>query len=203
MDCADCDDKVCREGIDCTGEGGDDTGLYANEADCRVHREAARVEAAGYGRLCRVEELLLFCDGLGIRRVGLAFCVGLSDEAKVLDQVLGCRLEVVSVCCKVCGTSKEALQLPKIRPARFEATCNPIRQAKVMEEEGTELNLIVGLCLGHDILFTRYSAAPVTTLVVKDRVLGHNPAAALYASYHRRRLLDDQGAGQEPGGGTT
>ena len=53
---------------------------------------------------------------------------------------------------------------------------------KLLEKEDTDLNVVVGLCVGHDTLFFRYSAAPVTTLIVKDRVLGHNSAAALYTS---------------------
>ena len=57
--------------------------------------------------------------------------------------------------------------------------CNPIGQAKVLADAGTELNVAMGLCLGHDLLFAKHSAAPVTTLVVKDRVHGHNPIAAL------------------------
>ncbi len=67
--------------------------------------------------------------------------------------------------------------------------CNPIAQAEVLNREGTELNFILGLCLGHDILFTRQSKAPVSTLIVKDRVTGNNPAAALHSSFHRRPLF--------------
>ena len=37
--------------------------------------------------------------------------------------------------------------------------------------------MLVGLCVGHDSLFIKYSEAPVTTLVTKDRVLAHNPVA--------------------------
>ena len=71
--------------------------------------------------------------------------------------------------------------------------CNPIHQAKRLNAEGTELNIIMGLCVGHDCLFTKYSEAPVTTLVAKDRVLGHNPVAALYTadSYYKRLLKKD------------
>jgi uncharacterized metal-binding protein len=58
--------------------------------------------------------------------------------------------------------------------------CNPIMQAEVLNREKTELNIMVGLCLGHDILFLRYCTAETTPLVVKDRALGHNPVAALY-----------------------
>ena len=58
-------------------------------------------------------------------------------------------------------------------------------QAELLNNAGTDLNLIVGLCLGHDIVFTQHSKAPVTTLIVKERLLGHNPVIALYSSYHR------------------
>jgi uncharacterized metal-binding protein len=65
-----------------------------------------------------------------------------------------------------------------------------VAQARILNEVGTDLNVIVGLCVGHDILFTRHSTAPVTTLVVKDRVTGHNPAAALYGqAFYYRRLV--------------
>ena len=42
--------------------------------------------------------------------------------------------------------------------------------------------------MGHDIIFNQYSKAPVSTLIVKDRVTGNNPAAAIYG-YHRRKDL--------------
>ncbi len=35
---------------------------------------------------------------------------------------------------------------------------------------------------GHDSLFYKYSEALTTTAVTKDRVLGHNPVAALYTA---------------------
>ena len=199
MDCADCANKVCHEGSDCTGEGSDDSEVYEG-ADHRLFRAAAEVEAEGYCRLCRLEELILFGKKLGLRRLGLAFCVGLSEEARLISDVLCRSFEVSSVCCKVCALSKDELGLPRIRPelrpsggvggrtGQYESACNPVGQARVLAEEQTELDLIVGLCIGHDILFTRHSAAPVTTLVVKDRVLGHNPVAAVHSSYHRRRF---------------
>ena len=46
----------------------------------------------------------------------------------------------------------------------------------------TDLNVVVGLCVGHDSLFYKYSEALTTTAVTKDRVLGHNPVAALYTA---------------------
>lgn len=53
-------------------------------------------------------------------------------------------------------------------------------QAALLEEERTGLNVIVGMCAGHDTLFIRHSGAPVISLLVRDLRLAHNPAAALY-----------------------
>lgn len=52
--------------------------------------------------------------------------------------------------------------------------------------------MVIDLCAGYDSLFYKYSEAPVTTLIVKGRVLGHNPVAALYQTkaYYSRLLSD-------------
>ena len=74
-------------------------------------------------------------------------------------------------------------------PGNWETMCSPITQAAILNEEGTEFNILVGLCVGHDSLFIKYSQAPITALIVKDRVFGHNPAAGLYLSpsvYYRK-----------------
>ena len=60
--------------------------------------------------------------------------------------------------------------------------CNPIAQAQLLNKAGTQFNICLGLCVGHDSLFYKYCQAPVTTLVAKDRVTGHNPAAAIYCA---------------------
>ncbi|MDE2007212.1 MAG: DUF1847 domain-containing protein, partial [Rhodospirillales bacterium] len=76
----------------------------------------------------------------------------------------------------------------KIRPGQFEALCNPVSQAELLNAHGAEFNVVLGLCIGHDSLFFKHSAAPCTVLVAKDRVLGHNPIAALQLadSYYAR-----------------
>ena len=68
--------------------------------------------------------------------------------------------------------------------------CNPVMQAEILNREMTEFNVMVGLCLGHDTIFIRYSNADVTPLVVKDRVLAHNPIGAIHLAdtYYRKRL---------------
>jgi uncharacterized metal-binding protein len=61
-------------------------------------------------------------------------------------------------------------------------SCNPIGQARLLAKADTQLNISMGLCLGHDLLFQKHSCNPVTTLIVKDRPNGHNPLLALIPS---------------------
>ena len=189
MKCASCKDKECYQGKDCTRIKNDVLKHYEDPDTRRLLEVSSTIEATHYMKLTRVEEVMEFARQMGYHHLGLAFCVGLSEEAEMLEKILTARgFRVSSVCCKVCGIDKDFFHLPHIIPERFEAICNPVGQAMILNKLHTELNLIVGLCVGHDVLFTRYSQAPVTTLVVKDRVLGHNPLVAIYSRYYRRRL---------------
>ena len=71
--------------------------------------------------------------------------------------------------------------------------CNPIMLAKTLAANGCDFNIVIGLCVGHDSLFYKYSEAPVTTFITKDRVMGHNPAAAVYqANTYYKRLVSEK-----------
>ena len=152
---------------------------------------SASIEAQHYMKKTRLEELILYAKGMGYKRLGIAFCIGLEHEAKLIHEILTKEFEVHSVCCKVCGIDKNKLELERLHPEKeVEATCNPLGQATVLNGEKTELNIILGLCIGHDILFTKYSEAPVTTFAVKDRVLAHNPLGAVYSNYYRDKVFN-------------
>ena len=140
----------------------------------------------------RLEEIILFAKRMGYQKLGVAFCMGLMNEAEVLIPILeNAGFQVVSVCCKTGGIPKEEIGVrdeDKIIPGRYESMCNPISQAEILNQENTEFNLMMGLCVGHDALFLKNADALTTVFVVKDRLLGHNPVAALYLSrsYYRR-----------------
>jgi uncharacterized metal-binding protein len=155
-----------------------------------MHRAATSVEGKYYCRETRLGEIILFAEEMGYRKLGIAFCIGLKEEAHILEQILKRRFEIVSVCCKVASVPKSDFGLEQIDPGKnVEVMCNPVGQAQILNEAGTEMNIICGLCVGHDALFTQQSISPTTTFIVKDRVLGHNPAAALYVSYIRKTFL--------------
>ncbi len=140
----------------------------------------------------RVQEICEFSHRMGYKRLGLAFCVGLKSEAAVVESILTDNgFEVVSVCCKAGRTSKDLLGISdqdKIYQGTDESMCNPIFQAEMLNHHETDFNVLLGLCVGHDSLFFKYSKAMVTVLAVKDRVTGHNPLTAIYLhkSYYRK-----------------
>ncbi len=160
------------------------------EAECYIDREAEPHYL--FPVKPRIQEMIDFSRKMGYRRLGLAFCGGLHREAAVVGRILEDHgFEVVSVVCKVGGVSKEALGIKPEEQVRIgcrESMCNPIAQAMIMNVAGTDFNILLGLCVGHDSLFIKYSKAMVSVFAVKDRVLGHNPLAAIYNydSYYQR-----------------
>jgi uncharacterized metal-binding protein len=187
MKCALCDNKECTSGKDCTNIKQDAIGAYRDET-LTMSRNAAYVEATFYMKKTRIEETIEFAKAMGYERIGIAFCIGLSREAETIHNILAQHFEVYSVCCKVCAIPKKTFDLKPVSGGPEEVMCNPLGQARILNDKRTELNLIVGLCMGHDIAFTRFSEAPVSTLVVKDRVLAHNPCGAIYSRYYLRRI---------------
>ncbi len=163
------------------------------EAECYVRRDEKPFVLRP--AKTRVEEVIELAKKMDYKRLGVAFCGGLSSEGNTLVRILEKHgFEVVSVCCKVGGVPKEFLGLKdreKVRVGTYETMCNPITQAEVLNEAGTDFNILVGLCVGHDALFLKNAKALTTVLVAKDRVLGHNPVAALYgAKGYFQRLMN-------------
>ncbi|MGI6156917.1 MAG: DUF1847 domain-containing protein [Saccharofermentanales bacterium] len=194
MDCVDCQAMLCRQGQRDGFPGCpmmEDRELYdealeilKQDDNLAFFQASSRNEARGYGVHPRVVEVIAFCRDMGYKKIGLAYCTGLRNEAAIFQGLLEkAGFETVSAMCKSGGIEKEALGLTdadKVRPHTVEVICNPVAQALRLNREKTDFNVVIGLCVGHDSLFYKYSEAPVTTLIAKDRRLGHNPAAALY-----------------------
>ncbi len=160
--------------------------IYKNNQELgNIARTSACIEGELYGRLTRVEETIEFIKRMGYRKIGIATCVGLLNEARIFSKILDANnIDNYVVGCKTGAIDKTEIGVPnesKInKGCGHESLCNPILQAKILEKEKTDFNIVIGLCVGHDALFLKHTAVPTTVLVVKDRVLGHNPVQALY-----------------------
>ena len=162
-------------------------------------QESEGYEKTPHGRKpvnSRLEELIQFARKCSYKRLGIAHCGGLLAEARTLSQILEKNgFEVVTVMCKTGGVPKERLGLlpeQKLGEAEdWESMCNPIAQAKLINASRVDFAVMLGLCIGHDTLFLKYCEVPVTVFAVKDRLMGHNPLAALYTSgSYYKRLAD-------------
>ena len=168
---------------------------YASEEIAEFARQSSIQEAEGYANRhqrpyirqpskTRIVEICEFAKKMGYRRLGLAFCTGLTREGAIVEDILEHNgFEVVSVTCKAGRTPKETIGVQdheKVYQDTDESMCSPIFQAMVLNREKAEFNIVLGLCVGHDSLFFKYADAPTTVLAAKDRVTGHNPLAAIY-----------------------
>jgi uncharacterized metal-binding protein len=172
-----CPSKVDGEALD------DARARYDDPELLHIAQVSAEIEAEGYCKWTRVEEVCHFARKMGFERIGIATCISFVDHAKTLSGILESHgFEVASVACKSGGVAKEDIGLEdsqKIFPGGYESMCNPVAQAEFLNRAGCQLNVVLGLCIGHDSLFFRHAEGLTTVLVAKDRVLAHNPIGAL------------------------
>lgn len=186
MRCDLCQEHPCGQGSPCLTR--ESEKLYQG-VEKKMMKVAAEVECTYYGDYNRIEEIIEFSRRMGYKKLGLAFCKALSDEAAKIAAIFEKYFEVESVCCKVCGIQKEVMGAPTSDRVGS-ISCNPIEQARLLEEAHTDVNILLGLCVGHDALFIKHSHAYVIPLAAKDRRLGHNPLAAVYCSMIYKKMLD-------------
>lgn len=194
--CAHCPTKACyTKGVNCTGVPHEEVKAAYTDQEVKIMEAAAYVEATYYNKLTRLEETAEFAKQMGYKKLGVAFCIGLHEEARLICRYLEKNFEVYSVCCKNCSFPKSELGLKQVDPTKeHESMCNPKFQAKFLNEQGCEFFVSCGLCVGHDSIFNMNVEGPVTNLVAKDRVLAHNPLGAVYSRYWQKKLgIQDEG----------
>ena len=141
--------------------------LYNEPENHRIAYCAALTEAGGYCQDTRLIEIIKFLHRGGYHKIGIAFCTGLFKETQEVVNILEYNgFEVVSIICKNGSITKDFLGITDEQAVRgsckTETMCNPIGQALFLNQQKTDFNLMLGLCVGHDTLFIKYSDAPIT-----------------------------------------
>lgn len=197
LTCSECGSMACRENVGrfpefcltknaTQAEIDEAMAVYRNDEEAlRMFNIAAVLEHDFYCKLTRVEETIEFIKRMGYKKVGIATCVGLMREASTFARILKAKgIECYTCGCKIGAVDKTELGIPEEKKlnggCRHESMCNPVMQAQELEREGCEFVIVMGLCVGHDTMFFKTTNLPTTVMVVKDRVLQHAPALALY-----------------------
>ncbi len=156
--------------------------LYDEPENRRIMEAAARV-SAGTANSTRVQDTIKFASYMGASRIGIAACTAMLKETAVLARLLRrAGFSVVALGCKLQENRAPDLGIDPACGVGDCVICNPIMQALLLNEAKCDLNILMGICVGHDALFAKYSDAPAVTLVAKDFLAANNPCAVLYTA---------------------
>jgi len=178
MNCTTCDDKMCRKSqTSCEREIFDKTEIidhYQERNTSEIVKAAAElVDSGRAGTLSRMDEIVEFAQTMRYKKLGLAYCYGMEQYANAIETVLTEKgFNVSAVSCSIGGLKQSEVNSAS---CIHKVSCNPLGQAEQLNSENVDLTLVVGICLGHDILLNRTLNMDSTTLVVKDRKNNHAP----------------------------
>lgn len=135
-----------------------------NEQDKLMMKLSAQAKSKS-----RLQELIDFARLSGFKKIGVANCKGVQPYAdKLTERLKEEGFEVFGINCKESGLDGSDICEEMAGPC-----CDPVSQATYLNEQKTDFNINVGLCLGHSLLFQKYSEAEVTTFLVKDFATNH------------------------------
>lgn len=178
MNCTTCVDKVCRkQQTSCDRESFNKREIivdYQDFSNSEIVKAAAElVDSGRAGTLSRIEEIIEFAKRMNYQKLGLAYCYGMEKYAKAIETLLTVEwFDVSAVSCSVGGLKQSEVNDSS---CIHKVSCNPLGQAEQLNAEKVDLTLVVGICMGHDILLNRTLNMDFTTLVVKDRKFNHAP----------------------------
>ncbi len=181
MDCTHCTPKTCKNLDSCGAERYDEAAVeeaYRDpSAQAIVQAAAALVDGGKAGTVSRLREIIEFAQSMKYKKIGLAYCYGMERDAESVGAIFrehGMRL--MGVACTVGGVAQDDVNQSS---STHTVSCNPIGQAEQFNAEGADLVILMGICMGHDILLQRKLQCDVTTFVVKDRVFANDPLRIL------------------------
>ena len=178
MNCTTCEDKICRkQQTSCNLESFDKAEVideYQDVSNSEIIRAAAElVDSGRAGTLSRMEEIIEYAKLMKYQKIGLAYCYGMEPYAKAIETLMTNEwFDVAAVSCSVGGLKQSEVNATS---CIHKVSCNPLGQAEQLNAEKVDLTLVIGICMGHDILLNRKLNMDFTTLAVKDRKNNHAP----------------------------
>lgn len=122
-------------------------GLYTKEfcTIMQVNSDYSRMSSN------RVDEIMNFEKGANFERIGIAYCITFGYEAELLKKYFSKYFDVHMVDCKYGRLFKKEI----LSGESNQVLCNPAGQADFLNKQHTDLNISMGLCVGHDMIFSK------------------------------------------------
>ena len=181
MDCVKCTPKHCRSTESCGAEKFESDYLQSEyrefENEQFVKAAADLVDNGKAGSLSRLQEIIEFIKLMNYKKIGLAYCYGMEKDAKTLKDIF--KDEGISLTTVSCTVGGMAQNIVNSSSCNLNVSCNPLGQAKQLIAENVDFVILMGICLGHDIILQKNLNMDFTTFVVKDRVHNHRPLTAI------------------------
>ena len=185
IDCLACKDYHCIEGKPCSLSSQLNFEPESRET-LHMLNSAMDISLENERVLCRISEMIYFAIEMNYKKIGIAYCMDLAEPAEIVSKIMHRFFDVFPVCCKIGGKRLADTSLTE----NDKVACNPLGQAEILNMNETDLNIIIGLCIGTDCIFTEQSSAPVSTLFVKDKSLANNPIGAVYSDYYLKEVTN-------------
>jgi len=147
------------------------SGIYSDSA-IEIMREFDSLPDMSMNRIEIIKEL---AKNTGVKKIGIAHCIMFRSEAQTISKYLSKDFKVYTVDCKYGNLSRKELL-----GSGGGTLCNPGGQAEYLNSKNCEMNISIGLCVGHDMIFNKCSKGYVTNLFSKDFTNGNDTEAALY-----------------------
>ena len=139
----------------------------------KIWEAFAPLIGTGGAQKSRVEHIVDFSRSLGVKRIGIASCLRYIKDASFLQGLFQKEgFQVPAVFCKVGGWQTKDIDIEKNTNWII---CNPIGQAMILNELGCEIEVTLGLCMGHEMIFNKYAEGYVTNLYVKEKISHERP----------------------------
>ena len=89
MNCAFCPHHKCyTSGQNCTRLAHEEISEYYTDEDKKMMRASSATESRNYLKMTRLEESVFFAKEMGVKKVGIAFCIGLPMKLIFVPSIL-------------------------------------------------------------------------------------------------------------------
>lgn len=156
--------------------------LYQENENFAIANVSSQIVMGNYGEKTRLKGTIDFCKKIGYKKTWISILSWFIKRNVSIQSYNG--FDVGLLICKIGSIDRHTIGINNCDVAM----CNSIVQAELFNQQKTNFNIVLGLCVDHNTLLFSYFDAPVIVFVVKNRVWAYNSLGTVYLvdSYYGR-----------------